>query len=100
MRDSDRIIGLLDTKTAKAEHGERIEKHLLITRYDPLRAARGDMMKSRTCSTSFRCRSLGSFRKVRKCCGRPNRLAGHVEQRASAPARAYPMPFAGCAGRR
>ncbi|MCB8837693.1 septum site-determining protein MinD [Aurantimonas sp. VKM B-3413] len=45
VRDSDRIIGLLDSKTAKAERGERIEKHLLLTRYDPHRAERGDMLK-------------------------------------------------------
>ncbi|MER0238434.1 septum site-determining protein MinD [Fulvimarina sp. MAC8] len=45
VRDSDRIIGLLDSKTAKAEIGERIEKHLLLTRYDPNRADRGDMLK-------------------------------------------------------
>jgi septum site-determining protein MinD len=28
VRDSDRIIGLLDSKTLKAENGERMEKHL------------------------------------------------------------------------
>ena len=27
VRDSDRIIGMLDSKTVKAERGERIEKH-------------------------------------------------------------------------
>jgi septum site-determining protein MinD len=45
VRDSDRIIGLLDSKTEKAESGGRIEKHLLLTRYDPARAARGEMLK-------------------------------------------------------
>jgi septum site-determining protein MinD len=45
VRDSDRIIGLLDSKTEKAEKGERIEKHLLLTRYDPGRAERGEMLK-------------------------------------------------------
>lgn len=45
VRDSDRIVGLLDAKTAKAERGERMEKHLLLTRYDPARAERGDMLK-------------------------------------------------------
>ncbi|HVK90353.1 MAG TPA: septum site-determining protein MinD [Mycoplana sp.] len=45
VRDSDRIIGLLDAKTAKAESGERVEKHLLLTRYDAQRAERGDMLK-------------------------------------------------------
>ena len=45
VRDSDRIIGLLDSKTVRAEKGERMEKHLLLTRYDPARAARGEMLK-------------------------------------------------------
>jgi len=45
VRDSDRIIGLLDAKTKKAEAGERMEKHLLITRYDQARAERGEMLK-------------------------------------------------------
>src|SRR5213592_513724 len=44
VRDSDRIIGLLDSKTDKAEKGQRIEKHILITRYDAARAARGEML--------------------------------------------------------
>jgi septum site-determining protein MinD len=44
VRDSDRIIGLLDSKTQKAERGERVDKHLLITRYDPARASRGEML--------------------------------------------------------
>ena len=44
VRDSDRIIGLLDSKTELAEKGERVEKHILITRYDPARAARGEML--------------------------------------------------------
>ena len=46
VRDSDRIIGLLDAKTDRAEKGEKIEKHLLLTRYDPARAARGEMLKT------------------------------------------------------
>ena len=45
VRDSDRIIGLLDSKTERAENGERVGKHLLLTRYDPARAARGEMLK-------------------------------------------------------
>src|ERR1019366_4473387 len=44
VRDSDRIIGMLDSKTVKAEKGERVEKHVLITRYDSARAARGEML--------------------------------------------------------
>ena len=44
VRDSDRIIGLLDAKTLKAERGERVDKHLLITRFTPAAAARGEML--------------------------------------------------------
>src|SRR5712691_5389971 len=44
VRDSDRIIGLLDSKTEKAEKGGRIDKHILITRFDAQRAARGEML--------------------------------------------------------
>ena len=44
VRDSDRIIGMLDSRTVRAETGERVEKHVLITRFDPARAARGEMI--------------------------------------------------------
>src|SRR5215203_3186332 len=44
VRDSDRIIGLLDSRTLAAERGDTIEKHVLVTRYDPVRAARGEML--------------------------------------------------------
>ena len=44
VRDSDRIIGLLDSRTRRAEGGSRIDKHLLLTRYDPNRSARGEML--------------------------------------------------------
>jgi septum site-determining protein MinD len=44
VRDSDRIICLLDAKTEKAEKGEKLAKHLLITRYNAARAGRGEML--------------------------------------------------------
>jgi septum site-determining protein MinD len=44
VRDSDRIIGMLDSKTKLAENGGRIDKHLLITRFDSGRAQRGEML--------------------------------------------------------
>ena len=53
VRDSDRIIGLLDAKTLKAERGERIDKHLLITRYDQTRAARGQCFGIKTMCLIF-----------------------------------------------
>jgi septum site-determining protein MinD len=44
VRDSDRIIGMLDSKTVRAERGDPIKKHVLITRYDAARAQRGEML--------------------------------------------------------
>ena len=44
VRDSDRILGLLQSKTKKAEAGERIAEHLLLTRYNPERVEKGEML--------------------------------------------------------
>jgi len=44
VRDSDRILGLLASKTKKAEAGERVTENLLLTRYSPERVEKGDML--------------------------------------------------------
>jgi septum site-determining protein MinD len=45
VRDSDRILGLLDAKTLRAEQGmEPVQTHLLLTRYSPARVAKGEML--------------------------------------------------------
>lgn len=45
VRDSDRIIGILQSKSLRAETGaEPIKEHLLLTRYNPLRVANGEML--------------------------------------------------------
>ena len=45
VRDSDRILGLLASKTKLAEGGNgRVQEHLLLTRYSPKRVASGEMM--------------------------------------------------------
>ena len=45
VRDSDRILGLLASKTKRAEEGrDPISEHLLITRYSPNRVQKGDML--------------------------------------------------------
>ena len=44
VRDSDRILGLLASKTRKAEAGERVQEHLLLTRYNPERVEKGEML--------------------------------------------------------
>ncbi len=44
VRDSDRILGLLASKTRKAEAGERVQENLLLTRYNPERVDKGEML--------------------------------------------------------
>jgi len=45
VRDSDRMLGLLASKSRRAENGEDpIKEHLLITRYSPERVSRGEML--------------------------------------------------------
>ena len=46
VRDCDRILGLLDSKTRKVEREqERLKQYLLLTRFDPARVHRGEMLK-------------------------------------------------------
>lgn len=46
VRDSDRILGLLSSKTRRAEAGEApVKAQLLVTRYDQARVAKGEMLK-------------------------------------------------------
>lgn len=45
VRDSDRILGILASKTKRAQEGrEPVQEHLLITRYDPARVEKGEML--------------------------------------------------------
>src|SRR5262249_48111323 len=45
VRDSDRILGLLDAKTQRATEGlDAIRTHLLLTRYSPKRVEKGEML--------------------------------------------------------
>lgn len=48
VRDSDRIIGILQSRTKKVEDGGSVREHLVITRYNPQRAAEGEMMDYHT----------------------------------------------------
>ncbi|WP_049275389.1 septum site-determining protein MinD, partial [Pseudomonas putida] len=44
VRDSDRMLGILSSKSRRSENGEEpIKEHLLITRYNPERVVNGEM---------------------------------------------------------
>lgn len=44
VRDSDRILGILDSKSKAAEEGRQVAQHLVITRYAPDRVDVGEML--------------------------------------------------------
>jgi len=90
VRDSDRIIGLLDSKTEKAEKGQRIDKHVLITRYDAQRAARGEMLNIEDVLDILSTPLLGIIPESEEVL-RASNIGSPVtiSNRTSAPARAY-----------
>jgi len=90
VRDSDRVIGLLDSKTLKAEQGGRVDKHLLLTRYDRARAERGGMLKVEDVLEILSVPLLGIIPESQEVL-RASNLGQPVtvSNPASAPARAY-----------
>src|SRR5690606_29262206 len=45
VRDSDRVLGILSSKTRRAANGQgRVREHLLLTRYSHERVKRGEML--------------------------------------------------------
>ncbi len=46
VRDSDRILGVIQSRSKRAEEKlDPVKQHLLLTRYDPVRVERGEMLK-------------------------------------------------------
>jgi len=44
VRDSDRIIGVLQSRSKRAENGDSVREHLVITRFNPQRAENKEML--------------------------------------------------------
>ena len=60
VRDSDRILGMLSSKTQRAIEGkEPIQEHLLITRYNPNRVADGQMLSIEDIQDILRVKLIG-----------------------------------------
>jgi len=60
VRDSDRILGMLSSKTQRAIEGkEPIVEHLLITRYNPSRVAEGQMLSLEDIQDILRIKLIG-----------------------------------------
>ena len=60
VRDSDRILGMLGSKTKRAIEGkEPIKEHLLITRYNPNRVEDGQMLSIEDIQDILRIQLIG-----------------------------------------
>ncbi len=60
VRDSDRILGMLGSKTKRAVEGlEPIKEHLLVTRYNPNRVEDGQMLSLQDIQDILRIKLLG-----------------------------------------
>jgi len=60
VRDSDRILGMLGSKTKRAKDGsDAIKEHLLITRYNPNRVAGGQMLSLEDIQDILRIKLIG-----------------------------------------
>lgn len=60
VRDSDRILGILASKTRRAMQGlEPVKEHLLITRYNPARVNQGQMLSLQDIQDILRIKLIG-----------------------------------------
>ena len=60
VRDSDRILGMLGSKTQRAIDGkDPVKEHLLITRYNPNRVADGQMLSLEDIQDILRIKLIG-----------------------------------------
>jgi septum site-determining protein MinD len=87
VRDSDRMLGILSSRSKRAEENlEPIREYLLLTRYDPQRVANGEMLSVDDVQEILSLRLLASSLSPRRC-STPPMLASP----SSSTARATPV---------
>jgi septum site-determining protein MinD len=90
VRDSDRILGMLASKTQRAIDGnEGVREHLLITRYDPARVASGQMMSVEDIGDILRTPLIGVVPESQSVLNASNRGVPAIHMQGSAVAEAY-----------
>jgi septum site-determining protein MinD len=74
VRDSDRILGMLASKTQRAIEGkDPVKEHLLITRYNPSRVDQGQMLSLEDIQDILRIPLIGVIPESETCCTPPTR---------------------------
>ena len=89
VRDSDRILGLLASKTRKAEKGERIQEYLLLTRYSPARVEKGEMLSVKDVEEVLGLKTIGVIPESSDVLNASNKGEPVILEGASDAAQAY-----------
>ena len=90
VRDSDRILGMLSSKTKRAiEGGEPIKEHLLITRYNPARVDQGQMLSLEDIQDILRIKLIGVIPESESVLQASNQGVPAVHMQGSDVAEAY-----------
>ena len=90
VRDSDRILGMLASKTQRAIDGkEPIKEHLLITRYDSVRVASGQMLSIDDIQEILRIPLIGVVPESESVLNASNQGIPAIHMKGSAVAEAY-----------
>lgn len=100
VRDSDRILGILSSKSRRAEKGESpIKEHLLLTRYNPGRVSRGDMLSMEDVLEILRIPLVGVIPEDQSVLRASNQVSLSFWMPSQTPVRRTTIPFAACWGK-
>ena len=89
VRDSDRILGILQSKSRKAEQGATVKEHLLITRYSPERVEKGEMLSVQDIQDILRIPRLGVIPESQNVLQASNAGTPVIHQQDAVAAEAY-----------
>jgi septum site-determining protein MinD len=90
VRDSDRILGILQAKSRRAIEGrEPVKEHLLITRYNPNRVEAGEMLSYKDIQEILRVEILGVIPESEEVLQASNQGAPVIHQKETDAAEAY-----------
>jgi len=89
VRDSDRILGILQSKSKKAEQGGTVKEYLLITRYSPERVEKGEMLSVQDIQDILRIPLIGVIPESQNVLQASNAGAPVIHQEDAVAAQAY-----------
>ena len=89
VRDSDRILGILQSKSKQAEQGGTVKEHLLITRYSPERVEKGEMLSVQDIQDILRIPLIGVIPESQNVLQASNAGAPVIHQEDAVAAQAY-----------